>query len=109
MSVQVTPPSVVDSKGFRREDGGPNEAYAGRYRAREGISARSERPSLRGERRPLMEVLHACCCGLEAHKKGVTACVLWAEGKGKTQKEKRQFGTMTRDLLLLADWLQACG
>jgi transposase len=56
-----------------------------------------------------MEVLHACCCGLDVHKKGVTACVLWAEGKGKKRKEKRQFGTMTRDLLALADWLRACG
>jgi len=56
-----------------------------------------------------MEVLHACCCGLDVHKKGVTACVLWAEGKGKKGKEKRQFGTMTRDLLALADWLRACG
>lgn len=56
-----------------------------------------------------MEVLHACCCGLDVHKKGVTACVLWAEAKGKKRKEKRQFGTMTQDLLALSDWLQACG
>jgi len=56
-----------------------------------------------------MEVLHACCCGLDVHKESVTACVLWAEGKGKKRKAKRQFGTMTRDLLELADWLQSCG
>jgi len=34
-----------------------------------------------------MEVLYACCCGLDVHKKSVTACVLWAEGKGKARKE----------------------
>jgi len=56
-----------------------------------------------------MDVLHACCCGLDVHKEGVTACVLWAEEKGKKRKEKREFGTMTRDLLALSDWLQACG
>ncbi len=56
-----------------------------------------------------MDVLHACCCGLDVHKKGVTACVLWAEAKGKKRKEKREFGTMTRDLLALADWLRGCG
>ena len=39
----------------------------------------------------------------------ITACVLWAEGKGKGRKEKKNFGTFTHDLLQLADWLQACG
>jgi len=46
---------------------------------------------------------------LDVHQESVTACVLWAEGKGKKRKEKRPFGTMTRDLLALADWLRACG
>jgi transposase len=56
-----------------------------------------------------MEVLYACCCGLDVHKKSITACVLWAEGKGKARKEKRRFGTFARELLQLADWLRACG
>jgi transposase len=56
-----------------------------------------------------MEVLYPCCCGLDVHKKSVTACVLWAEAKGKRRKEKRRFGTFTRDLLALADWLRECG
>jgi transposase len=43
------------------------------------------------------------------HKKSITACVLWAEGKGKARKDKRRFGTFTRELLQLADWLRACG
>jgi Transposase len=29
--------------------------------------------------------------------------------RGKKRKEKREFATMTRDLLALADWLQRCG
>lgn len=56
-----------------------------------------------------MEVLYACCCGLDVHKKSITACVLWAEPKGKVRKEKRRFGTFTEELLSLAQWLQECG
>src|SRR5262252_1352860 len=56
-----------------------------------------------------MEVVYPCCCGLDVHKKKITACVLWAEAKGKGRKEKRRFGTFTHDLLQLADWLQECG
>ena len=56
-----------------------------------------------------MEVLYPCCCGLDVHKKSVTACVLWAQAKGKARKEKRRFGTFTQDLLKLSDWLRECG
>src|SRR6266404_3889680 len=56
-----------------------------------------------------MEVVYLCCCGLDVHKKSITACVLWAEAKGKSRKEKKRFGTFTHDLLQLADWLQECG
>src|SRR5215813_3342602 len=55
-----------------------------------------------------MEVLYRCCCGLDVHKKSITACVLRVE-KGKTRKEKRRFGTFTRELLEMADWLEKCG
>jgi transposase len=54
-----------------------------------------------------MEVLYRCCCGLDVHKKSITACVLWAEGKKR--KEKRRFGTFTEDLLKLVEWLRECG
>jgi transposase len=53
-----------------------------------------------------MEVVHEVCCGLDVHKKSVTACVLWASGR---RKQIREFGTFTRDLWELADWLRACG
>src|SRR5580693_6155231 len=56
-----------------------------------------------------MDVVYPCCCGLDVHKASITACVLWAEGGGRTRKEKRRFGTFTRELLELADWLRACG
>src|SRR5437588_10580625 len=53
-----------------------------------------------------MEVVHEVCCGLDVHKKSVTACVLWASGR---RKQIREFGTFTRDLLELTDWLGSCG
>src|ERR1700680_4868087 len=56
-----------------------------------------------------MEVVYPCCCGLDVHKKSITACVLLAEAKGKSRKEKKRFGTFTHDLLQLADWLAGRG
>ena len=53
-----------------------------------------------------MQVVHEVCCGLDVHKKSVTACVLWASGR---RRETRAFGTFTRELLELGDWLRACG
>ena len=59
------------------------------------------------ERSRATEVLYPCCGGWDVHKKSITACVLWAEAKGKSRKEKKRFGTFTHDLLQLADWLEA--
>src|SRR6266478_1713424 len=53
-----------------------------------------------------MEVVHEVCCGLDVHKKSVTACVLWASGR---RRQTRAFGTFTRELLELGDWMRACG
>jgi transposase len=53
-----------------------------------------------------MQVVHEVCCGLDVHKKTVTACVLGAAGR---RRQTREFGTFTRELLELADWLRACG
>lgn len=49
-----------------------------------------------------MEVLYACCCGIDVHAKMLVACLI----KGG-QKETRTFSTMTDDLLRLLDWLMA--
>lgn len=51
-----------------------------------------------------MELLYPRCCGLEVHKKSITACVLLAEGE-KRQKVLRRFGTVTGELRELAAWL----
>ena len=56
-----------------------------------------------------MEVLHRCCCGLDVQKQTVVACLLRTDADGRRSKELRTFGTMTDDLLALADWLRAAG
>jgi transposase len=56
-----------------------------------------------------MQVVYPCCCGVDAHKKSITACVLWVEARGEKRKEKRVFGTFTGELLKLSDWLRGCG
>ena len=56
-----------------------------------------------------MDVVYRCCCGVDVHKDSVTACVLWAEAGGKNRQEKRKFGTFTRQLLELSEWLRQCG
>ena len=54
-----------------------------------------------------MRVMYSCCCGLDVHKKNISACLLIPDGKGGTKQELRRFSTMTRNLLELADWLTA--
>jgi transposase len=54
-----------------------------------------------------MEVLHPCCCGVDVHKASVVACLLTPGSGGVPRKEVRTFGTMTADLLAMADWLVA--
>jgi transposase len=54
-----------------------------------------------------MQVLYQRCCGLDVHKRFVVACLIWYGEDGKQHKELRRFSTLTPDLLLLIDWLQA--
>jgi transposase len=56
-----------------------------------------------------MEVVYERCCGLDVHKKTVVACLLTPGVGGRPKREVRTFGTYTRDLLALADWLGEAG
>lgn len=47
-----------------------------------------------------MEVIHERCCGLDVHKKTVTACIITPKGK-----VIKTFGTMTGNILELLDWI----
>ncbi len=56
-----------------------------------------------------MKVIFERCAGLDVHKKTVVACRIIPGAKGEWQVEIRTFGTMTIELLSLADWLRAGG
>ena len=53
-----------------------------------------------------MDLVYPRCCGLDVHKKSITACILVAIGSSK-QKHVRRFGTMTADVRELASWMQS--
>lgn len=54
-----------------------------------------------------MEAIYDSVCGLDVHSASVQACVRWRTQGGGINQEVRSFGTMTRDLLALADWMKA--
>jgi hypothetical protein len=56
-----------------------------------------------------MDILYERCCGLDIHKRTVVACLVVPGADGQPAKEARSFGTMTDELLQLADWLLAAG
>lgn len=56
-----------------------------------------------------MEVIVACCAGLDVHQASVVACVNSTGRGGRSHKEIRTFGTMRDDLTALRDWLKETG
>jgi transposase len=56
-----------------------------------------------------MEMLTKCACGLDVHQATVVACLLTLRDHGKVEKQMRSFGTKTRELVALRQWLEAEG
>jgi transposase len=56
-----------------------------------------------------MDTLYRCCAGLDIHKRTVVACVRRLDERGAACETVRTFGTMTGQLLALADWLAEAG
>jgi transposase len=55
-----------------------------------------------------MDLLHPLCAGLDVHKDTVVAC-LRRVVDGRVERELRSFGTTTRELLALSEWLTSEG
>lgn len=55
-----------------------------------------------------MQVIHERCAGLDVHPDSVVVTVLISE-RGTLQKHQQSFGTFTRQLLELSDWLKRHG
>ena len=49
------------------------------------------------------------CCGLDVHKRQLTACARVRDQRGEMVEVIRTFGTTTPDLLELSDWLTGLG
>src|SRR5215469_643046 len=61
----------------------------------------------RSKRTPEMESKkYRRCCGIDVHKKSVTACILPPVSKPEVEVRKRTFRTFTRDLKQLRTWLK---
>lgn len=56
-----------------------------------------------------MEVLHEHVAGIDVHRKSLSVCVRHIGPDRRVRQEVRTFGTMTRDLLELRDWLETEG
>jgi transposase len=56
-----------------------------------------------------MEILIARCAGLDVHKDSVEVCVRRIEADGKLSRQTRHWGTTTRELMAMAEWLKAEG
>lgn len=57
-----------------------------------------------------MKLLYRRCAGLDIHKESVTACInRRVKGSSDIETEEAVFGTFTRDLLRLRNWLQERG
>jgi transposase len=52
-----------------------------------------------------MQVLVERGCGLDVHQATVVACLLKVEKDGRVHKHMRSFGTTTRELMCLREWL----
>jgi transposase len=55
------------------------------------------------------DVVFEACAGLDVHKRTVEATVRWIGSDGRPESLTRKFGTMTRDLRELRDWLMSRG
>jgi transposase len=56
-----------------------------------------------------MQVVYVCCAGLDVHKETVSVCISRCEANGRKRQQVRVYGTFTKDLLALVDWLQENG
>lgn len=56
-----------------------------------------------------MDAILKCCCGIDVHKKQLTACLLIGSLSQKPKVTIKTFSTMTCDLLKLKDWLEQEG
>ena len=55
----------------------------------------------------IISVVHPICCGLDVHKKSVSACIIITESDGEQTFMIQEFSTFTDDLYRLKSWLSS--
>ncbi len=53
----------------------------------------------------IIRIVHPICCGMDVHKKSISACVIFSDNNGEEKHEIKVFGTFTDDLMRLKEWL----
>jgi hypothetical protein len=52
-----------------------------------------------------IRIIHPVCCGLDVHRKNISACLVTVDEHGKEHYEIKEFGTFTDDLEKMKKWL----
>ena len=52
-----------------------------------------------------ISVVHPVCCGLDVHKKSISACLIFNDSSGQEQSIIQEFDTFTDSLIRLREWL----
>src|SRR5689334_541021 len=104
----VTPPSGASSPSLSRIPGfvrpSPCESFFGAFIASMRVHF-FRGLSLDIPPGGIMEVQHERCAGLDVHKDSIVVCVRLARGS-RADRQIRTFGTCTKDLLDLLQWLR---
>jgi len=53
----------------------------------------------------VFDVMHPICCGLDVHKRTISACLLITHSDGHVESQIEEFETFTDELFRLRDWL----
>ena len=53
----------------------------------------------------IISIIHPICCGLDVHKKNISACLITVDEFGKEEYHLKEFATFTDDLYKLKEWL----
>ena len=53
----------------------------------------------------IIKIVHPICCGMDVHKKSISACIIYPDENGDEKHEIKVFSTFTDELERLKDWL----
>jgi len=100
---------TIPRKRLTRAGKGTTVCRTRKRGARIAVSVTDLRRSQRLTKEALVQTLVERGCGRDVHQASVTACLLLVLRDGRVQKQIQTFGTTTRELLRLREWLLSEG